>query len=157
MARRPEEFTRAFSPERMMLSDISEVVALEQSVSPTPWSKTIFTDCLKAGYECWVLRSPEVFGYLILASAAQESHLLNIAIHPDSQGRGFGSSFLEFAISLAAKEGADRLFLEVRPSNSSARALYQKKDFRFLGRRPNYYGRPAKEDALVLSLEFKPD
>ena len=157
MARRAEEFTRAFSPERMMLSDISEVVMLEQSVSPTPWSETIFTDCLKAGYECWVLRSSEVFGYLILASAAQESHLLNIAIHPNSQGRGLGRSFLEFAISLAINEGSERLFLEVRPSNNSARALYQKKGFQFLGRRLNYYGQPAKEDALVLSLEFIPD
>jgi ribosomal-protein-alanine N-acetyltransferase len=94
---------------------------------------------------------------LILASAARESHLLNIAIHPNSQGRGFGRSFLEFAISLATNEGSERLFLEVRPSNSSARALYQKRGFQFLGRRPNYYGRPAKEDALVLSLEFIPD
>ena len=157
MARRAEEFTRAFLPERMMLSDISEVVMLEQSVSPTPWNETIFTDCLKAGYECWVLRSSEVFGYLILASAARESHLLNIAIHPNSQGRGFGRSFLEFAISLATNEDSERLFLEVRPSNSTARALYQKRGFQFLGRRPNYYGRPAKEDALVLSLEFIPD
>jgi ribosomal-protein-alanine N-acetyltransferase len=102
----------------MMLSDISEVVMLEQSVSPTPWSGTIFTDCLKAGYECWVLRSSEVFGYLILASAARESHLLNIAIHPNSQGRGFGRSFLEFAISSPQQQQRQGALSEKRLSIS---------------------------------------
>ena len=48
--------------------------------------------------------------------------------------------------------GAERVFLEVRPSNLRARAIYEEAGFEFLSLRRKYYGPPRKEDALVYAL-----
>ena len=70
--------------------------------------------------------------------------------------RGIG---LAIALALAEEtlggRGACRVFLEVRPSNPAAIALYQDEGFNEIGRRPRYY--PAiggREDAIVMALEL---
>jgi ribosomal-protein-alanine N-acetyltransferase len=48
------------------------------------------------------------------------------------------------------------MFLEVRPSNSAARALYARAGFREIGLRRGYYpAREGREDALVLELALE--
>ena len=54
---------------------------------------------------------------------------------------------------MAKERGADKVFLEVRPSNQGAKALYRRFGFRQVSVRAGYY--PAvsgREDALVLSI-----
>ena len=58
-------------------------------------------------------------------------------------------------LDLARWHRADRVFLEVRPSNRSAIALYHSAGFNEIGKRPNYYPGPrAREDALVMAMEL---
>jgi ribosomal-protein-alanine N-acetyltransferase len=137
---------------RMQDADVATVATLEAEVSPAPWSSGIFSDCLRAEYECWVVRADKVFGFAILALAPGEAHLLNIAIAPDRQGQGFGRKLLRKAANTAKKEGAERIVLEVRPSNLRARAIYERAGFEFLSLREKYYGPPKKEDAFVYTL-----
>jgi len=146
--------TEAVGIHPMMIDDLGQVAELEQVVSPAPWSPAVFLDCLKADYECWVLRSDDVFGYVIAALGAGDAHLLNIAVAPGQQGRGFGRQLLSKVIRVAHDGDAERLLLEVRPSNLRAQAIYRKVGFQLLSRRPRYYGPPQKEDALVYALEF---
>ena len=51
------------------------------------------------------------------------------------------------------------MFLEVRPSNPRAIALYDRRGFNEIGRRPRYY--PAaghgREDAIVMAMELLAD
>jgi len=55
-------------------------------------------------------------------------------------------------MALARKLGARSLFLEVRPSNRAAQALYTRFGFRRIAVRRGYYPAHAgREDALVLS------
>jgi ribosomal-protein-alanine N-acetyltransferase len=50
---------------------------------------------------------------------------------------------------------AERVFLEVRPSNPGAKALYESVGFREIGRRPRYYpARDGREDAIVMALDM---
>lgn len=137
---------------RMQGADIDSVAALEVAVSPAPWSPGIFSDCLRAEYECWVLRADKVFGYAILSLGPGEAHLLNIAVAPARQGQGFGRQLLSKVMSTAREEGVERIFLEVRPSNLRARAVYESAGFEFLSLRERYYGPPKKEDAFVYAL-----
>ena len=136
----------------MQDADIDSVAALEVAVSPAPWSPEIFSDCLRAEYECWVLRADKVFGYAILSLGPGEAHLLNIAVAPARQGQGFGRQLLSKVMSTAREEGVERIFLEVRPSNLRARAVYESAGFEFLSLRERYYGPPKKEDAFVYAL-----
>ena len=137
---------------RMQEADIDTVATLEGEVSPAPWSSGIFRDCLRAEYECWVVHAEKVFGYVIFSLGPGEAHLLNIAISPARQRRGFGRQLLAKVASIARVQGMQRILLEVRPSNLRARAIYETAGFEFLSLREKYYGPPNKEDALVYTL-----
>ena len=140
----------------MQVDDLDNVVALETDAYEFPWTFGIFRDCLRAGYECWVLASANALvGYSVLSVAAAEAHLLNVCIARAHQGNGHGMRLVRRMIDLARWHRAERMFLEVRPSNTRAVALYDHIGFNEIGRRPNYY--PAKrgrEDAIVMAIEL---
>ena len=94
-------------------------------------------------------------GHGVLSVAAGEAHLLNVCVHPDCQGNGFGRNIVEYLITRARQGEATTMFLEVRPSNQVACNLYEDLGFNEVGIRENYY--PAyvgREDALVLAKEL---
>jgi len=140
----------------MRLEDVETVCALEDRSYEFPWSAGIFSDCIKAGYPCWVLCENEaIIGYAILSMGAGEAHVLNLCIDPTRQGRGLGRHLLVRLLDIARLNGADRVFLEVRPSNPLARQLYESAGFVEIGRRPRYYpARDGREEAIVMALDL---
>lgn len=142
----------------MRQADVEAVAAIEQRAYPFAWTPGIFRDCLRAGHQCWVLEEAErILGYAVLSVAAGEAHLLNICIAPEYQGRGHGRRLLRRMVDLARWHLADRIFLEVRPSNPVAQALYHAEGFNEIGRRPNYYpASQGREDAIVMAMELLP-
>ena len=124
---------------------------IERRSYPYPWTRLIFSDCLHAGYSCWVCeRQGIIQGYGIISIAAGEAHLLNICVGPEWQGRGLGRRLLRRMFRLAGERNADTLFLEVRESNRTARQLYESEGFVEIGQRRGYYPRDhGREDALV--------
>ena len=140
----------------MRESDLDTILAIEQRAYPFPWTRGIFRDCLAAGYPAWVLQEHGLsIGYAVISVAADEAHILNICIAPERQGRGHGRRLLRMLVKLARDLGAARIFLEVRPSNPPAIALYHDEGFNEIGRRPRYYpARDGREDALVMAMEL---
>lgn len=134
--------------------DLDEVMAIESEIYSHPWTRGNFVDSLNAGYECRCLRlGAELIGYFVLMVAAQEAHLLNLSIAVPQQRRGHGSGLLNDAADLARRLGARNVFLEVRPSNRGAQALYTRFGFEKVGTRRGYYpAQSGREDALVLTL-----
>jgi ribosomal-protein-alanine N-acetyltransferase len=95
-------------------------------------------------------------GYFVLMVAAGEAHLLNLSIGAAWQRSGHGSALLREAAAIAQKLGAHDVFLEVRPSNHAAQALYRRFGFRNVAVRRDYYpSHSGREDALVLTLPLK--
>jgi len=135
-------------------ADLPAVMRIEEQVYPHPWSRKIFHDCLRTGYECLVYEaSQEILAYSVMSAAAGEAHLLNLSVHPQQQGNGLGRQVLRRVIQRAREKPADTLFLEVRVSNQVARRLYESEGFNEIGQRFGYY--PAdngREDALVFAL-----
>lgn len=140
----------------MREEDVDTVIAIERSAYPFPWTPAIFRDCLRVGYPAWVLQDDDgIFGYGVLSVAAGEAHLLNVCVAPRLQGRGHGRRLLRELLRSARQEGAQRIFLEVRPSNPQAVALYEDEGFNEIGRRPRYYpDHGGREDAIVMALEL---
>lgn len=140
----------------MRREDLSRVSELESASYEFPWSMGIFGDCLKAGHPSWVLcLEGRVIGYGILSVGAAEAHVLNVCVAPDKRGQGFGRHLMKRLLDIARWNGAERVFLEVRPSNPNAQALYLSLGFHEIGRRPRYYpAHEGREDAIVMSLEF---
>lgn len=143
----------------MREADLDTVLEIERRAYPYPWTHGIFRDCLRADYPAWVLQEDaRIIGYGVLSVAAAESHVLNVCIDPQRQGRGHGRRLLRALICIARGHGAQRVFLEVRPSNPQAIALYHDEGFNEIGRRPRYYpARSGREDAIVMAIELLAD
>lgn len=143
---------------RMQADDLDAVAAIEASAYEFPWSRAIFADCLRAGYECIVLvESDEVIGYGVLSTGAGEAHVLNVCVAPARHGSGHGRRIVRRLLDIARWHRAERVYLEVRPSNPRAIALYDSIGFNEFGRRPNYYpAKKGREDALVMAMELLP-
>ena len=137
-------------------ADLDRVMEIEQSAYPFPWTRGIFEDCLRVGYDCRGLRiGHALVGYSVQTRAAGECHLLNLCIEPDWQGRGYGSLLLEQSILLAKAQECSSMFLEVRPSNPVAIGLYQGRGFEIAGERRNYYrSEKGRETAIVMRLDL---
>ena len=140
----------------MREADLAEVHALEIRAYEFPWTLGIFHDCLRANYPAWVLHvDGRIGGYFLMSIAAGEAHVLNVCVAPELQGRGYGRALLHALLKIARARRVDRVFLEVRPSNAGAIALYDAEGFNEIGRRPRYYpARDGREDALVMALEL---
>ncbi len=140
----------------MMASDIPGVGAVERASYQFPWSEGIFRDCLRVGYLCRVAEQDgEVVAYGIVAMGAGEAHVLNLCVGERVRGRGIGRRMLMLLIERSVQAGVQDVFLEVRPSNLHAIALYQSFGFIEVGRRRDYYQAVGgREDALVLKLSL---
>lgn len=140
----------------MRASDVDVVMEIELRAYPFPWTRGIFDDCLRAAYPTWVLHvDRRLAGYGVLSVAAGEAHVLNVCVDPDLQGRGLGRRLFRALVDLARQHGAQRVFLEVRPSNPNAVALYHDEGFNEIGRRPRYYpAHNGREDAIVMAREL---
>ncbi|MBP6104634.1 MAG: ribosomal protein S18-alanine N-acetyltransferase [Gammaproteobacteria bacterium] len=150
----------------MYYEDLPGVLAIEETLSVCPWTYTIFQDCLRVGYSCWVyaetnaastenLLPDHIVGYGLLSVAAEEGHILNLCIEPAKQNQGLGTRMLQHLLAEAKKLGAKSVLLEVRLSNEGAYALYQRFGFAVIGHRKDYYELPhGREDGLVLEFVF---
>lgn len=152
--------------------DLDRIMEIELAAYPAPWSRGIFSDCIRVGYACSGLQlGRQLIGYSIQTSAAGEAHLLNLCIAREWQRRGFGALLLDNAIRVARGSGCESMFLEVRPSNSAAIALYLTRGFTIAGKRFGYYSAGGtapsgtsvqtapstvgkREDALVMRLQL---
>ncbi len=139
---------------KMNRTDLPQVVGIEKASYQFPWSEDIFRDCLNTRYDCWVCElGDDVLGYGIMSMAVGEAHLLNLCVAPTEQKQGIGRKLLEHLISIARRD-AEQMFLEVRPSNVNAIALYDSMGFNEIGVRKGYYEAVnGREDALMLALE----
>ncbi|MBX3727064.1 MAG: ribosomal protein S18-alanine N-acetyltransferase [Xanthomonadales bacterium] len=142
----------------MTESDVDAVMAIELAAYAFPWTPGIFADCLRAGYRAWLVeRAGMVCAYGLLSAAAGEAHVLNVCVDPGQRRTGLARVLMARLLDDARTLGAQRVFLEVRPSNIGAVALYDALGFHLVSRRPNYYpAEHGREDALVMAMELLP-
>jgi len=137
----------------MRKRDLTQVMDIERRAYPFPWNEGIFRDCMRVGYLCLVGElAAEVVAYSIMSVVTDEGHILNLCIDPRLQGQGYGRGLLLQLLDRAHGAGVRNMYLEARPSNPAALALYQSCGFNEIGVRRGYYpARKGREDALVLA------
>ena len=138
----------------MRTADLDRIMEVEPTIYTHPWTRGNFDDSMRVGYSCWVIDCGGVVtGYGVLMTGVREAHLLNLSVAPEWQRRGLGRSLLEHFVRIGRDSDAQQMFLEVRPSNTSARRLYADYGFRDISVRRGYY--PAaggREDAILMGL-----
>lgn len=142
---------RAMTP-----ADLEGVADLTHRADPFGWTLRNFSDAHASGNTLTVLTVDGVTsGIAAVMHVLDESELLEIAVQPAMQGRGYGKALLAQAIALARRNGAVRMFLEVRESNARARKMYTSFGFEETGRRRNYYPtEDGREDAILMTAQF---
>jgi len=93
-------------------------------------------------------RKSTLAGFLVARHQGPEWELENVVVAAASRRKGLGTRLLEEFLGRAQAAGSEYVFLEVRGSNQSARAFYERWGFEETGRRKGYYTRPA-EDAVL--------
>jgi ribosomal-protein-alanine acetyltransferase len=137
------------------LADAPALVAIERRSFGDPWSEASFREALSSTWNFVLVAQAArgVVGYLVGREAAGTGEVLNLAVSPEFRRRGVGEALLAAGLAIFRRSRMEEVFLEVRESNTSARALYARHGFRPVGQRSAYYRNP-KEDALVLRLEL---
>jgi ribosomal-protein-alanine N-acetyltransferase len=141
--------------------ELEPILAIEQLSFRWPWGRLSFEGELSCKNACNYIAKlhangagEQVVAYAFFRLAADELHLLKIAVSPAWRGQGIASRLLERCFAIRAKQGATSVHLEVRPSNTPAMELYLKLGFEVIGRRHKYYA-DTKEDALLMMKNLK--
>ena len=116
-----------------------------------PWDAAAFETLLgQAG----VHMAEAAGGFILVRTVADEAEILTLAVRPADRRRGIATDLVARGASVAAMQGATRLFLEVAEDNAAARGLYERAGFVEAGCRPRYYARAdgSRTDALILAL-----
>ena len=142
----------------MRREDLSAVLEIERRSFAHPWSRVFFEKELATPFARLVAAvegdepRPLVVGYTCRWRVTDEVHLLNVAVHPERRGLGYGRELVSAVATEAAVVRARAVFLEVRAGNVVARRLYRRLGFRDLGVRRGYYG--PGQDAIVMELRL---
>ena len=140
---------------KMGESDLDEVVRMDASSRPTPWSRQSFLRELQNPFSyCFTLRMEinshdHNIGFLCFRIVGQESEILNLVIHPNYRGKGLGKQLMKFYIDFCDQREIKAFYLETAASNQAAIRLYRSFSYSPIGVRPKYY--QEKEDALLMA------
>jgi ribosomal-protein-alanine N-acetyltransferase len=140
----------------LTLSDLPQVIGIERRSFSTPWSLAMFgLEVSKpSGVSLAALYGQRLVGYLVCSRYADVWHVMNIAVELDLRRRGIGRALLAALFEQTDRPG-ERYTLEVRPSNASAVAMYERLGFTAAGRRTGYY-HDNREDALIMWRTVEP-
>jgi ribosomal-protein-alanine N-acetyltransferase len=145
---------------RAALADVKAIWAIERVSFPVPWYRWSFLAELSNRVSTMLVAGPppprawETWGYLIYWLVGDEMHILNLAVHPGHRRQGIARRLFTEALTRARAAGANMAWLEVRPSNTPALALYESFGFKEVGVRPQYYT-DSQEDALIMALVWE--
>ncbi len=143
----------------MQMDDLDAIMQIEPTIYSHPWTRGNFSDSLNNGYSAWVLEENQtMIGYALMMRVLDEAHLLNLSVAKHMQKQGLGRFLLEHMCKIAKTHKALNMFLEVRPSNVAAIALYEKLGFCEISVRRGYYpadpkiSETGREDAILMGL-----
>jgi ribosomal-protein-alanine N-acetyltransferase len=136
------------------LHEVPELIAIElQAPSASHWTPGQYNKLVRDGVVVVAEQAGQLCGFICAKAVAGEWEIENVVVATAFLRCGIASELLLALIERAKNEAASAILLEVRESNFPARGLYEKHDFREVGRRRQYYGDPA-EDAILYALRF---
>jgi ribosomal-protein-alanine N-acetyltransferase len=131
----------------------SDLAAIDAVCFTDPWRETAFREALAGeGYTFLAWEdNGTLIGYAGMLTVLDTADITNVAILPEYRRRGLAKDLFAALTDAARSKGVTRLQLEVRESNTAARALYESLGFAVDGKRKHYYKKP-DEDAILMSL-----
>jgi ribosomal-protein-alanine N-acetyltransferase len=148
---RAEATIRAFLP-----ADVAAVTTILREVPEAAnWTAESYREALNWPGTVALISEEEgkVSGFILGRQVADEGEILNLAVTVAYRRRGEGGALLKAAFAEFQSRGVSRVFLEVRESNETGIAFYEKRGFSKMGRRAGYYRDP-DEAAIVMEKKL---
>ena len=143
-------------------ADLPRLAELEEAAFADPWSPEMLATELRHPTSVLLVASSAggtgggeggaLSGYACFRLGAGEAELLRVAVAPEARGRGIARQLIAAGFERLRAAGIASCFLEVRPGNASALAVYRALGFEPRGRRRAYYRDGS--DALVLRRDL---
>ena len=136
--------TDSFRIRRATPSDLDALVALERAAFTTDHlSRRQYRRHMQSA-SAQVLAAVDRSGLLgkavvFFRGNSAIARLYSIAVAHGARGRGLGEALLAAAEHAAARNGAQRMRLEVRPDNAAAIRLYERQGYLHFGVLPGFY------------------
>ena len=137
----------------MKEEDINEILDISSLSFSVSWSKNSYIQELTNTVSRYLVAKIDnkVIGLIGTWIVLDESHITNIAVHPNHRKQGIASKLVEELLYYCKTQGCISYTLEVRSSNKAAKSLYEKYNFKQDGVRKGYY-EDNKEDAIIMWL-----
>jgi len=149
-------------------ADLASWVELAEDID---WRHEQILECIdKPGYQLrlafpepedkdFISDNNTATGLLLAHYVDRGCTLMLVAVDPAARRHGLGRLLMEDLIDQAQNRACEKIYLEVRESNSAAIALYQNLGFVQHGRRKHYYparcANEPKESALLMQLDLQ--
>lgn len=140
-----------FRIERPKAENLPRIASLEEEIFSDSWTLAGMEEMLAQERVIFLsLRlGEELAGYGIVCTVLDEGDVLRLAIRERFRKKGWGEILLTALEEACRMKGVERLYLEVRQSNTPARNFYHKAGFFEEGIRRGFYERP-KEDGICM-------
>ena len=134
--------------------NVSGVAELEKQNFSDGWSEASLREELDNPYALYLVAlddSDIVIGAAGLIQSMDEADIMNVSVAKDVRRQGIASKLLTALLHEGKQRGINAFTLEVRETNTSARALYEKFGFENAGTRKDFYTNPA-DNAVIYWL-----
>ncbi len=120
------------------------------------WTENMFKNVFESADNNIMLTAycdDKLAGYIVVSFCIDEAEIMVVAVDEPFRQRGVAQALLDSA-ETALNGRAEKIFLEVRESNTPAQKLYEKNNFVVTGFRKNYYSDfsgQKPEDAILMT------
>ena len=137
---------------RAAAEDFSGIQLVENKCFSLPWPDGVLHSLIFGSRRyCFVAeKNGDIVGYVGFLHVLDEGHIFNVAVLPEYRRQGIGDLLVKKVVEHSVNSFINYLYLEVRESNGSAIAMYEKHGFVPVGHRNNYYDKPV-EDAVLMT------
>jgi ribosomal-protein-alanine N-acetyltransferase len=134
-------------------TDLPDIINIELDSFTDPWPEQLFMESFndKTGQFLCACAEHGICGYIVMHYAADEADINNVCVKKEYRNKGIGRQLIATALDLLTGKSINKIFLEVRPTNTDAIRLYESFGFIKFGLRRNYY--PNGGDAVLMKLD----
>ncbi|MDD2619429.1 MAG: ribosomal protein S18-alanine N-acetyltransferase [Syntrophomonadaceae bacterium] len=140
---------------KMTERDLDQVMLIEKESFALPWSRDSYANELSNEYATYLVCDigGKTAGYAGIWAVYEEAHITNVAVDKKFRLSGLGKNLMNQLENTVRQKRAERILLEVRPSNVAALAMYRNLGYVPSGLRIAYYS-DNDEDAIIMTKQL---